>query len=167
MKQETPDFVDGGLSLFLSPKGSLDPHSQGFDPHSQGFGPQTCSSLRVHEPLGPRDPFSYRTSGSVRLDPPNLITVPPITVPEVRYDWIPRVCQTQNGQVSVQFHLCLTQTIHSCLTAWRDICICSTSFGLMFYATCCVWKQPLFTATDSSRRTLSSSPWTSKSTTRW
>ena len=79
MKQETPDFVDGGLSLFLSPKGSLDPHSQGFDPHSQGFGPQ-------NEPLGSNQsddqPPSY-------VGPPGLPNaVPGMTDLEIEFFFV-------------------------------------------------------------------------------
>ena len=44
MKDIRADLREFGEEGKYTPKGSLDPHSQGFDPHSQGFGPQTCSS---------------------------------------------------------------------------------------------------------------------------
>ena len=45
----------------INPKGSL-------HPHCQGFGPQTCSSLRVHEPLGWNDSTAGRSGLPVCLE---------------------------------------------------------------------------------------------------
>ena len=44
------------------PKGSL-------DPHSQGFGPQTCSSLRVYEPPKPLTFFPFPILAALNASP--------------------------------------------------------------------------------------------------